>query len=97
MMLTPSAIASWASAQTRASRELLVGDVAQRLELAVEQDRLLQRQLVRVLGSLAEQVQLGAEARRQAHHDFLADRVDRRVGDLGEQLLEVGEQRRRLV
>ena len=30
----------------------------------------------------------------QAHHHALADRVDRRVGDLREQLLEVGEQRR---
>ena len=81
----------------RARLELLVGDVAQRLQLAVEQDRLVERELVRVLGRLAEQVALGAEARREAHHDFLADRVDRRVGDLGEQLLEVGEQRRRLV
>ncbi len=71
--------------------------MAQSLELAVEQDRLVKHQLVRVLGRLLEQVALGAQARRQAHHDFLADRVDRRVRDLGEQLLEVGEQRRRLV
>ncbi len=34
---------------------------------------------------------------REAHHDLLADRVDRRVGDLREELLEVGEQRGRLV
>ena len=81
----------------RARGELLVGDVAQRLQLAVEQDRLLKHQLVRLLGRLGEQVELGAEARREAHHDFLADRIDRRVGDLGEQLLEVGEQRRRLI
>ena len=31
----------------------------------------------------------------ERHHDRLADRVDRRVRDLREQLLEVGEQRRR--
>ena len=30
----------------------------------------------------------------QAHHDLLADRIDRRVGDLCEQLLEVREERR---
>ena len=35
--------------------------------------------------------------RADRHHDRLADRVDRRVGHLREQLLEVGEQRRRLV
>ena len=75
----------------------VVVDVAQRLELAVEQDRLFEQQLVRVLGRLVEQVALVAQAGREAHHDFLADRVDRRVGDLREELLEVGEQRRRLV
>jgi len=52
---------------------------------------------VRVLRRLIEQVALVAEARREAHHDFLAQRVDRRVGDLREQLLEIGEQRRRLI
>ena len=81
----------------RARREHVVVDVAQRLELAVEQDRLVEHELVRMLGRLVEEVLLRAEGRRQAHHDFLADRVDRRVGDLREQLLEVGEQRRRLV
>ena len=44
-----------------------------------------------------EQVGLRADAGADRHHDRLADRVDRRVGDLREQLLEVGEQRRRLV
>ena len=46
----------------RARRVDLVVDVAQRLELAVEQDRLFEQQLVRVLGRLLEQVALGAEA-----------------------------------
>jgi hypothetical protein len=36
-----------------------------------------------------EQVGLGADEGHQRHHDRLADRVDRRVGHLGEQLLEV--------
>ena len=72
----------------------VVLDVAKRLELAVEQDRLVEQELVRVLGGLLEQVALVAEARREAHHDLLADRVDRRVGHLREQLLEVREQRR---
>ena len=37
------------------------------------------------------------DRRRQAHHDVLADRVDRGVRDLREALLEVGEQRGLLV
>jgi hypothetical protein len=81
----------------RARRVDVMVDVAQRLELAVEQDRLVEQELVGVLGGLFEHVALVAQARRQAHHDFLADRVDRRVCHLREQLLEVGEQRRRLV
>ena len=60
----------------------------------VAQDRLRHHELVAVVGRLAEQVDLRADAGLEAHHDRLADRVDGRVGDLGEQLLEVGEQRR---
>ena len=63
--------------------------LAQLLELGVEQDRRLQHELARVLGRLVEEVLLGADARLQAHHDRLADRVDRRVRHLREQLLEV--------
>ena len=37
----------------------------------------------------AKQVGLGADERGQRHHDLFADRVDRRVGHLREQLLEV--------
>ena len=69
-------------------------DLAQLLELVRAQDRRLHRQLVRVLGRLVEQVALRADAGGDAHHDRLADRVDRRVRDLREELLEVGEQRR---
>jgi hypothetical protein len=68
--------------------------MAELLQLAVEQDRGLHRQLVRVLGRLGEQVALRAHPGAHAHHDRLADRVDRRIGHLREQLLEVAEQRR---
>ena len=43
-----------------------------------------------VLGRLVEQVALRADRRAQAHHERLALRVDRRVRDLREVLLEVG-------
>ena len=72
-------------------------DAAQRLELGVAQDRVRDHQLVGVVGPLGQQVGLGPDARADRHHDRLADRVDRRVGDLREQLLEVGEERRRMV
>ena len=53
----------------RPRAEDVVRDVAQRLELAVAQDRVLERHLVRVLGRLLEQVALGAEPGRDRHHD----------------------------
>ncbi len=74
--------------------EHVVGDLAELLELVVAEDRLVHDQLVGLLGDLGQQVHLRADARLQRHHDRLADRVDRRVRDLREELLEVGEQRR---
>ena len=44
-----------------------------------------------------EQVRPRPDDRDEAHHQLFADRIDRRVGDLGEVLLEVGEQELRLV
>ena len=44
-----------------------------------------------------EQVGLGADEAHQRHHDGLADRIDRRIGDLREQLLEVVVERLVLV
>jgi hypothetical protein len=44
-----------------------------------------------------QQVGLGADEAVERHHDGLADRVDRRVRDLGEQLLEVVVERLVLV
>jgi hypothetical protein len=72
-------------------------DLAQRLELVVAQDGLVHRDLPRVVGRLVEEVALRADARGQRHDDGLADRVDRRVRHLREELLEVGEQRGALV
>src|SRR5439155_10292968 len=76
----------------RARGEHLVGDVAQRLQLAVEQDRLIEHELVRVLGGLLEEVALAAQRRGQAHHDLLTGGVYRRVRAPGEELLEVGRE-----
>ena len=36
-----------------------------------------------------QQVRLRPDERQQGHHHLLADRIDRRIGDLREQLLEI--------
>ena len=72
-------------------------DVSQGLQLLVAQDRLVHPQLVGVIRRLLQEVLLGPHRGGQRHDDRLADRVDRRVGDLREELLEVGGERRRAV
>ena len=60
-----------------------------RRQVLVGQDRMAQTQTVRVPFARREQVALGADVALERHDDFFADRVDRRVRDLREQLLEV--------
>ncbi len=64
-------------------------DPPELFELLVAEDRVVNHELARMLGRFSEQVVLRADARLHAHHYRLADRVDRRVRDLREQLLEV--------
>ena len=71
-----------------------VVDLAELLQLGRAEERLRHHQLVTVVRGLAEQVDLGADDGLEAHDDRLADWVDGRVRDLGEELLEVGEERR---
>src|SRR6478736_2747745 len=65
--------------------------------IGAREDGLAHHELAGMLRRLLDQVALGTDAGGQAHHDGLADRVDGRVRDLREELLEVGEQRRLLV
>ena len=81
----------------RARLEHRVVDLPELLELRVAQDRLRHDELVAVVGRLAQQVDLGADARLEAHHDRLTQRIDRGVRDLSEQLLEVREEGRALI
>ena len=64
-------------------------DRADLLQVVVGQDRLGDLEPLVRAGVVAEQVRPRPDHRDQAHHQLLADRVDRRVGDLGEVLLEV--------
>src|SRR6266481_8640250 len=56
-----------------------------------------QLQHVTVLRLFRENVALTSDVADQRHHDLFANRVNRRISDLGEELLEVVEQRLRTV
>ena len=81
--------------------ELAVGvllDVAQPLDVLEVEHRLAHLDAVGRVGvERIEQVRARADEAHQAHDELLADRVDRRVGDLREELLEVAVERLQLV
>jgi len=70
-----------------------VVQVQQLVEGFLRQQRRVDLDPVRVRRGFLEQVALGAERSVERHHDRLADRVDRRVGHLGELLAQVVEWR----
>ena len=75
-----------------------VADGADLLQVLVGEDRLAHLEpLAAALALEVEQVRPRPDERDQAHHQLLADRVDRRVGDLREVLLEIGVEQLRLV
>ena len=59
-------------------------------QLLVQENGRLKAHEAGVLGRFGEHVFAPAEHCAEAHHELLADRIDRRVGDLCEELLEVG-------
>ena len=59
------------------------------LQILIGEDRLRDFEPLMVAGIVAEQVRPRPDHRDEAHHQALADRIDRRVGDLGEVLLEI--------
>ena len=84
-----------------AGLELAAGvalDVPDLLHLVEVEHRLADLQAQRRVELVdAEQVRLRPDERHQRHHQLFADRVDRRVGDLREELLEVVVERLVLV
>ena len=90
-----------APSRTSAERELhledlgleaLVADVLEPADFLLGHDWARDLDQMRLLRRLLEDVAVVADVGRQAHHQLFADRVDRRVGDLREELLEVGEE-----
>ena len=75
-------------------RVLEMADGADFFQIRVGQDRLAHFEALFLRGALVvEDVGARADEGDQAHHQLLADRIDRRIGDLGEVLLEIAEQR----
>ena len=81
----------------RGGEEIALRDAAQLFQIAIGQDGLRQLERVAVLRRLVQDVALGADVAGERHHHLFADRIDGRIGHLREQLLEVIEQRLRLV
>src|SRR5690606_36897612 len=75
----------------------LVIDMAQRRQFFIGQNRVRYAQAVRVLLGLLQQVALRTDITLERHHHFFANRIDRRIGDLREQLLEIVVNHSRLV
>ncbi len=72
-------------------------DGADLFEIGVGQDRLGDFEAVMRAGVVAEQVGPRPDHRDQRHHQLFADRIDRRIRDLGEVLLEIIVEQLRLL
>ena len=83
-----------------ARAEMAAADLGHRADLfqiRIGEDRLAHFQPLEMGGAFdVEQVGPRPDDGHEAHDQLLADRVDRRVGHLGEVLLEIGEQKLRL-
>ena len=77
--------------------EAALVDVAQPGQLLVVDDGRLHLDLAAGLGPGLQEVRLGADRRAHRRHQLFANRVERRIGDLREQLREVVVQQPRLV
>ncbi len=81
----------------RGGEEIALRDAAQFFEIAVGEDGVLELERVAVLRSFGENVALDADVTAQRHHQLFADRIDGRISNLREELLEVIEERLRLI
>jgi hypothetical protein len=79
-------------------RAVEAGDRADLLKIVVRENRLAHFEALALRRALViENVRPRPDEGHEAHHDLFADRVDRRVRDLGEVLLEIGVEQLRLV
>ena len=76
--------------------ESVLAEVFDFFELVLKEDRAVERDGFAVLGCFIEQVALRAKARSERHDRPFADRIDGGIGDLGEELLEIGVKQSRI-
>ncbi len=81
----------------RLALEIRVGDPADLLQVGVRQNRLLHLDAAAGFRRLLHQVGLRSDVRHQRHDELLADRIDRRIRHLREELLEILEEQLRPV
>ena len=75
-----------------------MADAADLLEILIGEDRLAHLEPLLLRRALViENVRARADEGDEAHHQFFADRIDRRIGHLREVLLEIGVEQLRLV
>src|ERR1035441_7266876 len=81
----------------RRGQQVAGRDTAQFLEVAIGEYGMRQLERVAVFGCFLKDVALGTDVADERHHEFFTNRINGRVGDLGEELLEVVEERLRTV
>src|SRR5215469_180826 len=81
----------------RLAFEMGIGDLPNFLEVGIGQDRLFHSDPTTRLGVLVHQIWFWPNAGRERHDEFFADRIDRWIGHLREELLEVLEEQLRPV
>ena len=79
----------------KGSRLVLAADCADGFKLLVKENRGVDRDLRGVLGSLGEKIAPPTQSGEERHDQALADRVDRGIGNLGEELAEIGVKKSR--
>ena len=73
-------------------QQIAIRNPAQLFQLSIGQQRMRQLEHVAVLRRLLEDVALASDIADERHHHFLANRIDRRIRNLREELLEIVEQ-----
>ena len=69
---------------------MIAPHVADSLQFFVQQNRRVDRELCGMFWRFGEKIAPPAERGEERHHQAFTDRINRRIGDLGEKLVEIG-------
>ena len=84
-MLVPLAFGAFGDAKQHTQRlalEMWIGNPTDLLQIRVGQNRLLDLNTTARLRRFIHQIRFRPDVRDQRHHELLANRIDRRIGDL---------------